>query len=108
MPGSPPTSTIDPGTRPPPSTRFSSSEGICMRGSSVVSISETFCTRLAGVSPRCFSAFTDDEVTVTRSSTIVFQAPHDGHRPSHFGESAPHSEQNHTVFCFAFAIYSTG
>ena len=41
---------------------------------------------------------------VMRSSTMVFHAPHDGQRPSHLGESAPHSVQNHMVFSFDFAI----
>ena len=35
---------------------------------------------------------------LTRSSTIVFHAPHSGQRPAHLGDSAPHCEQNHADF----------
>ena len=31
-------------------------------------------------------------------SFIVFQAPQEGQRPTHLGESCPHSEQTYTVF----------
>lgn len=44
------------------------------------------------------------EVADTRSSTNVFHCPQEGQRPSHFGDSAPHSEQNHIVFVAFFAI----
>jgi hypothetical protein len=33
--------------------------------------------------------------TVTFSSTIVFHSPHEGHLPTHLGESAPQELQNH-------------
>lgn len=37
---------------------------------------------------------------LTLSSTIVFHSPHEGHLPTHLGESIPHDEQCHTVFIF--------
>ncbi len=39
----------------------------------------------------------------TRSSTKEFHAPQAGQRPSHFGDSLPHWEQNQTVFSFCRA-----
>jgi len=36
---------------------------------------------------------------------MVFHSPHWEHRPSHLGDSAPHSVQNHAVLIF-FAIAS--
>lgn len=47
------------------------------------------------------------DVVATRSSTIVFQAPHSGHLPVHFGDSAPHSLQNQVDLYLAFAISIT-
>lgn len=43
MPGSPPMRVREPGTSPPPRTRLSSEEGMVMRGSSRVCISDIFC-----------------------------------------------------------------
>ena len=40
----------------------------------------------------------------TISSTNVFQAPHPGHFPIHFADSAPQSWQTNTVFRFFPAI----
>ena len=41
MPGSPPNSTSDPGTNPPPNTRFSSPSHMSIRGSSSAAIRPT-------------------------------------------------------------------
>ena len=106
-PGSPPMSTIAPGTRPPPSTRLSSFEGNLIRGCSVVEIA------LSGMACEVPEATGDGEreapdadVTGTDSSTIVFHAPQAGQRPAHLGESAPHSLQNHTLLYLLLAISS--
>ena len=102
MPGSPPSNTSDPGTSPPPNTRFSSSSCMSMRGSSPVAISFS-------VSGRAFSKVNPGaarlSVAAGRStcSFIEFHVPHEGHRPAHLGESYPHSV--HTYAIFSFAIY---
>ena len=74
-----------------------------MRASSEAFISETFCgtLRLGVVRVLVAGDFRGEGLTL--SSTILFQAPHEGHLPSHFGESAPHSVQNQRVFSFVFA-----
>ena len=74
-----------------------------MRASSEAFISETFCgtLRLGVVRVLVAGDFRGEGLTL--SSTMLFQAPHEGQRPSHFGESAPHSVQNQRVFSFVFA-----
>lgn len=71
-----------------------------MRSSSLRGMSETLTGRLLS-SREANGAL--DEVGDTRSSTMVFHCPHWEHRPSHLGDSAPHSVQNHAVLIF-FAI----
>ena len=47
----------------------------------------------------------DPAAAGSRRSTSVLQAPHAGQRPSHFGESSPHSVQTKTVFALALVIF---
>lgn len=96
MPGSPPMRMMLPGTRPPPRTRLSSEEGILMRGSSSVAISDTG-TGADRREDECGPGVRDFFSGSTFSSTMVFHSPHAGHRPTHFGDSAPQLLQNHTV-----------
>ena len=104
MPGSPPKSTRDPGTMPPPSNRSTSGIPSTRRLSSEKSIS--------------FRAFGALPVELLRleellalvdwlgASTIVFQEPQAGQRPIHFALSAPHSVQNQVLLVdFAILIY---
>lgn len=99
IPGSPPSKTSDPGTRPPPNTRFNSSSCISMRGSSppVISLRMTGLL-LTGSSPDT------GRVPVaglrTTSSTYVFHSPQEGHLPIHLGESCPQLLHIYTVFSF--------
>ena len=99
MPGAPPTSTSEPFTAPPPSTRSSSPIPVEKRISSSVCISvmrDTFTgvlgrdifPLLAGRSAAC--------------STMEFHAPHTVQRPDHLGLSLPHSVQKNTVLAFIF------
>ena len=106
MPGSPPISTNEPGTRPPPSTLLSSADGIVMRGASFASI---WLTGLgfSAVAPRRLVVNVLDGPAVTRSSTMVFHSPHTGHLPAHLGESAPHDEQYHTLFVLGAIEWGT-
>src|SRR5262245_7800597 len=98
MPGSPPRSTTDPATSPPPRTRSSSFIPTSMRGSSAAPTSARLRTATATVG--C-----EDRGCVRALSTKVFQAPQSVHCPCHFGLSAPHASQTKVVF--AFAIFLT-
>ncbi len=79
MPGSPPNNTSDPGTSPPPSTRFSSllEQRMRARSSCEISRNGSGWLRTAGAArtPRFAGA-------ATRSSTSVFHCSHSGQRPS--------------------------
>ena len=97
IPGAPPTSTSEPFTAPPPSTRSSSPMPVGKRISSsscrdvMVDAFTVYAIRcvlplLAGRSAGC--------------STMEFHAPHTAQRPAHLGLSLPHSVQKKTVFAF--------
>ena len=103
MPGSPPTSTIDPLTMPPPSTRSNSAICVVCRSSLTVEISLI----VFGVSSEAaFLVFCDClEVLSTISSTKVFHSPHAGHCPAHLADSCPQFWQKNTVFCFAIILF---
>lgn len=106
MPGSPPISTSEPSTRPPPrilsisplpkEIRLSCEESISDRCIGLREAPGTWTSRDEGL------AFP----VATVSSTIVFHSPQAGHRPIHFGLSFPHDLQNHTVFVFAIFSYA--
>ena len=94
MPGAPPTSTREPFTAPPPSTRSSSPMPVEKRSSSVVSTWPMGVGRLMGTpraEPWAVGAFLAGRSA--GRSTMVFQAPQAGHRPCHLGVSLPHSVQ---------------
>src|SRR5690606_4857902 len=92
MPGSPPISTTDPSTRPPPSTRSSSPEAVEKRGTSstLTSARVLICTCSPAQPARPLGVAA---LASSRVSTRVFQAPHSPHCPAHFGKVAPHSVQ---------------
>jgi hypothetical protein len=93
MPGSPPISTTEPSTRPPPSTRSSSAELVEKRGisSTLTSASVLICACWPVQPARPLGAAAPPlSMTV---STRVFQAPHSPHCPAHLGKVAPHSVQ---------------
>ena len=98
MPGSPPNSTIEPGTRPPPSTRSTSPIPLTIRSASALDSSEMGemapTANAAVVRSRARAAATGRLMTV---STSVFHASHDGHCPAQRGVSAPHCWQTCTV-----------
>src|SRR5512132_1783248 len=96
MPGSPPTSTIDPGTMPPPRTKSNSLIPVLRRRPC-----ELFTSRSRGVGAtlppsdidfwpatrRPDAVAEDREVAI--SSTSEFHSLHTSQRPAHFGWSAP-------------------
>ncbi len=99
MPGSPPTSTMLPGTIPPPRTKSNSLIPVVQRRDSEPCTAPTrwvFATdppspRLAGPARRRAAPLETGAVII--SSTSVFHSPHASQRPAHFGCSAPHSVQ---------------
>ena len=98
MPGSPPISTTEPLTRPPPSTRSSSEEPLGWRGVSSVETSARVLTwaispaqlLLRELLPLPLPPTGVVSITV---STRVFQAWHSPHCPDHLLKVAPQSVQ---------------
>src|SRR5580693_1414587 len=103
MPGSPPTRTAEPGTRPPPSTRSSSAMPVLARGGGAASPAKptkatAFPARLLGpgrLGPAC---------GVAASSTMVFHSPQASQRPAHFGARAPQPWQTKRDVALANAV----
>ncbi len=88
IPGSPPTSTTEAGTKPPPSTRSNSAIPAWARGGgSALPCRPTKATRR----PAPVLAAPGRASTV--SSTSVFHSPHASHLPTHFGYTAPQDWQ---------------
>ena len=96
-PGSPPTSTREPGTMPPPSTKSNSARPVRQRAISAPRDVGQADGRTGGCAPPARP--TDPPaptVSPTGSSASVFHAPHASQRPAHLGCSAPHSVQRNT------------
>ena len=95
MPGSPPMSSADPGTMPPPVTRSSSATPVEKRGASrLVPLrlsSATTRPPLLRVSPEPGGAI------ASVSSRSVFHSPHAAHLPAQRGERAPQLWQTNVV-----------
>ena len=103
MPGSPPSRMSEPGTSPPPSTRFTSLLPRSMRRWSLSRMSRTRCGREAGSPPA--SAEAGDELSRAMSSSVkVFHSPHEGQRPSHFGASKPQFLQKYAFLTLAMVV----
>ena len=98
MPGSPPISTSEPLTMPPPSRRSTSALPRDTRSSCVVDTSLSASgfreppgtVRAAALLPPVTTSF----------STMVFHSPQAGHRPIHLLYSLPQWLQNHTDLVF--------
>ncbi len=104
MPGSPPSRISDPGTSPPPSTRFTSRFPTSMRRTSLLRMSLTRSGRVAGRQPAMADA-TEPLSRAMTSSVKLFHSPHEGQRPSHFGASNPQCLQKYAFLTFAIARY---
>src|SRR5690606_2334485 len=95
IPGSPPTSTTAPATRPPPSTRSNSPMPVDTRTSSPCCTSRSAVTFGGSTLPaQPLRRDAGDFTAAADSSTIsdsVSQAPHAPHWPCHLLKSAPHS-----------------
>src|ERR1700744_1152763 len=90
IPGSPPTSRAEPGTRPPPQTRSNSLIPVARRGgaSSVVFRSSSVNCR-----PRTRLRASPPMGGAAPSSVIVFQPPQASHLPDHLEWTAPQDWQ---------------
>ena len=100
MPGSPPSSSREPLTSPPPSTRSSSEIPVRYRMSSWEWISPMWETAAGFPPPR--EPDTAGEAAMGVTCSKVFHAEQAGHFPIHFTVSYPHSL--HTYRSFALAI----
>src|SRR5690606_34451755 len=107
MPGSPPTSTSDPGTIPPPTTKSNSSRPVRQRA---LSSPATSARRRGAARPapslhapggRRPSCRPRGRARVVGSSASVFHAPQAGHCPCQRGVSFPHSVQKNAVLTLA-------
>ena len=82
-------STIEPGTKPPPSTRSTSPIPDASRAPSALVTVEIGATTAAPAMAReAEGAVSGRARGVAIVSTSVFHAPHAGHWPAHFGELA--------------------
>src|SRR6185295_14976090 len=88
IPGSPPTRTSEPGTRPPPKTRSSSSIPRRRRGMSASAMPARGSATPAAVAPRAI-ARSVRVVSRTTVSTSVFQRSHARHCPSQRRKDSP-------------------
>ncbi|MNX84771.1 hypothetical protein D3C86_1165840 [compost metagenome] len=109
MPGSPPSSTSEPGTTPPPSTRSSSSRPLLKRSSSWMETSR----RRWGARPMAGDlkvpglAAPVGAGAEMASSTREFQALHSGHLPIQRGCSEAHCWQTYLVLTLAMGASSS-
>src|SRR5690348_2244131 len=89
MPGSPPTSSAEPGTRPPPQTRSNSAMPLSRRATACATPSRPTKASLRPLPwPSPLGA-----LSRAASSTSVFQPPQSSQRPAHFGCAVPHCWQ---------------
>src|ERR1700744_4537620 len=106
IPGSPPMSTSEPATMPPPNTRLNSASGVNILSSSLKVISETG----VGLLERCsevdgaFQSGMELLAFSMISSANVFHCWHDGHLPSHLGDSKPQLWQKYAILVLAILL----
>ena len=81
---------------------MSSFEGMEIRGSSRLSISDSRIGLLRSTRPLFRLSFLLTEIF---SSANVFHSPHEGHFPNHFGDSYPQFEQKNTDLVFTAITY---
>src|SRR5437868_2652318 len=101
MPGSPPISTPEPGTKPPPATRSSSAMPLSMRGGAALSPLRP--TRREARPLGRLAPLAPDSGVGADSSTIVFHSPQLSQRPAHFDETAPQDWQTNWDVVLAMA-----
>src|SRR6476659_749366 len=103
MPGSPPTSTTEPGTSPPPSTRSNSPMLVVSRDSSETVTSLSAVIAGGSILPAqplrrlCATPAFSGSAASIAISLSVFQRPQSVHCPCHLLCSEPHSAQTYAV-----------
>src|SRR5690348_16541878 len=103
IPGSPPTKSAEPGTKPPPHTRSNSVMPVMRRGGGASSVLRSSSanlrpfTRLVALPPMGGAA---------PSSVMVFQPPQASHLPDHLGAVAPQDWQTKLVWDLAMMLFS--
>src|SRR5579864_1727387 len=102
MPGSPPTSSAEPGTRPPPVTRSNSAIPVGRRWGGA---SSDFRSSRVILRPLTRRLAPDPKGGATPSSVMVFQPPQASHLPDHLAWVAP--QDWHTKVAEVFAIRPT-
>ena len=90
MPGSPPTSSAEPGTSPPPVTRSNSAMPVTRRGGGASSVLRSSSANLRPLTRRAALAPMGGAAP---SSVMVFQPPQASHLPDHLGVAAPQDWQ---------------
>ena len=82
MPGAPPSSTIEPFTKPPPRTRSNSPIPVLYLTSASTSISES--SSILSVRSAVFFEVEVFEEVICSTSSKLFHEPQSGHLPFHF------------------------
>src|SRR5271154_4541967 len=90
MPGSPPISSAEPGTNPPPVTRSNSAMPVTRRGGGA---SSDLRSSSANLRPLVLRAAPLPMGAALPSSVMVFQPPQASHLPDHLDETAPQDWQ---------------
>src|SRR6185503_354376 len=100
MPGSPPTSSAEPATSPPPVTRSNSAMPVTRRGGGA-----SWVFRSSRANFRPFTRRADPPMGgAAPSSTMVFQPPQASHLPAHFPVEAPQDWQTNEADDLAMLV----
>src|SRR5690242_18747583 len=103
IPGSPPTSSADPATSPPPVTRSNSLMPVGRRGGGASSVLRSSSVILRPFARRAAPLPSGG---ATPSSTMVFQPPQASHLPAHFAVTAPQDWQTKDTEDLAMSRYT--
>src|SRR6478609_7912496 len=100
MPGSPPTRTAEPGTRPPPSTRSNSAMPVGSRGASRVSVPSP--SKAAALPlPPLMATSAGGPAGAAVSSMMLFHSPQAAHLPDQRAVTAPQAWQTKALEALA-------
>src|ERR1700743_962085 len=97
-PGSPPMSSAEPGTRPPPQTRSNSAVPVIRRSGAASSV---FRSSSVNLRPRLRGPALLPSGIGAPSPTIVFQPPQASHLPAHLDVTLPQLWQANVALDFA-------
>src|SRR5512147_1395145 len=103
MPGSPPTSTAEPGTSPPPSTRSNSAMPVGSRGASRVSVPRP-SKEAALPLPPLMATSAGGPAGAAASSMMLFHSPQAAHFPDQREVTAPQAWQTKALEALAMLV----